>query len=290
MAVAVRAPRDHTVGAWDWKGLPMAFKLALAQCAHPGNGDVLGLVQDWVKRAVLADADMLVFPEGLMTPFEKEPEEYMASAQMLTGGFSRAVDEIIREQGIWTIYTMNEKNLLTEGKPYNTAVVAGPDGNIRDSYRKVHLFDSGDYSESSKMSPGNRIFVPFDVPFCRFGLGICYDLRFPELARKQALDGCDIMIYPSAWVDGPGKVDQWVTLLRARAIENGIYTAGVCRVGDGYIGNSLVASPTGEVLAQAGTGEELLLCRIDINKVKAAQEAIPTLKDRRPELYADEEE
>ena len=260
------------------------FKLALAQCAHPEDGDVLAMADSWADRAQAAGADMLAFPECLMTPYEKEPEEFAASAQTLDGDFSRGMDAMARRHGLWIVYTVNELN-LDGGRPYNTAVVTGSDGIKRARYRKVHLFDAGDYRESSKMSAGDSIFEPTDTPFCRLGLGICYDLRFPELALKQALSGCELIVYPAAWVAGEGKVGQWQTLLRARAIENGMFVAGLCRVGSNCIGNSLVVGPAGETVARAGDGEELLLCEIDPEEVASTRRKMPSLQHRRPDLY-----
>lgn len=262
----------------------MEFTLALAQCAHPEDGDVVGLVDTWARRAKQDGAQLLVFPESLMTPFEQSPEQFAAAAQPLDGPFTQAVDAIAREQGLWMVYTANEQN-SAGGAPFNTAVVVDDAGRRRAFYRKVHLFDVGEYRESSKMSAGDRLFEPLQTPFCRLGLGICYDLRFPELARRQALAGCELLIYPAAWVAGPGKVNQWQTLLKARAIENGIFVAGLSRTGGTYIGESLVAGPDGEVIATAGEGEKLLCCRIDTDAVAATQAAVPSLRHRRPELY-----
>ena len=262
----------------------MGFTLALAQCAHPQDGDVVALVDAWARRAKVEGADLLVFPESLMTPFELSVDEFKAAAQPLDGPFARSCNQVAREQGLWMVYTVNEAN-PAGGAPFNTAVVVDDRGERRGVYRKAHLFDVGSFRESDKMSAGGSIFEPLGTPFCTLGLGICYDLRFPELARKQALAGCELLVYPAAWVDGPGKVEQWQTLLRARAIENGIFVAGLSRTGGVYIGSSMVASPAGEVVALAGAGEELVLCSIDADQVAATQRAVPVLRHRRPELY-----
>ena len=262
----------------------MAFRLALAQCAHRADGDAIALVEDWAGRAADAGADLLAFPESLMTPFELTREQFIAAAEPLDGPFGREVAAIARERGLWMLYCANELN-PSGGAPFNSAVLVDDAGERRAVYRKVHLFDVGDYRESEKMSAGDRIFEPVQTPFCRLGLGICYDLRFPELARKQALAGAQLLLYPAAWVAGPRKVEQWQTLLKARAIENGVYVAGLCRVGDIYSGHSLVAGPTGEVIATAGSEEQLICCEIDPDAVAATQAAVPVLAHRREELY-----
>lgn len=262
----------------------MQLTLALAQCSHPSNGDVVGLVRAWASEAKMRGADLVAFPESLMTPYELPREQFAEAAEPLGGSFTQGVDAVARELGIWIVYTVNETN-PDGGLPYNTAVITDASGERRASYRKTHLFDVGPHRESAKMSAGDKIFEPLETPFGALGLGICYDLRFPELARKQALAGCELLIYPAAWVTGPGKVDQWQTLLRARAIENGIFVAGICRSDKGYVGQSLIVSPTGAILACAGEKDELVLAKIDLSEVAATQAAIPSLAHRRPELY-----
>ena len=262
----------------------MAFTLALAQCAHPQDRDAVALVRRWAQRAKEQDADLLVFPESLMTPFELTTREFIESAEPLGGPFTQAVDAIAREHGLWLAYTVNERN-PAGGNPFNTLVVTDGAGARRAAYRKVHLFDVGKYRESKKMSAGDALPAPLRAPMCTLGLGICYDLRFPELARAQALAGCELLLYPAAWVDGPNKVDQWQTLVKARAIENGMYVAGVSRTGDIYAGHSLVAAPDGSVVAQAGAAEELLVCDIDPARVAATRAAVPSLSHHRPALY-----
>lgn len=257
--------------------------LALAQCAHPADGDVLAQAEHWMRRAQGLHADMLVFPECLMTPYELRPDEFAAAAQPLDGPFGQAIGALARETGLWVVYTANEKN--PEGKPFNTAVICDNAGIRRAAYRKVHLFDVGGYRESDKMSAGDAVFEPIDTPFGRLGLGICYDLRFPELARKQALQGCDVLLYPSAWVAGERKVEQWRTLLAARAIENELFVAGLSRTGGKYAGYSAVIGPRGEVLDSAEDEEALLVAHIDTDIAQAVRLQVPVFEHRRPNAY-----
>ncbi len=260
------------------------FTLALAQCARPADGDVLSQVRHWMARAAGMHADMLVFPECLMTLYELPPEQFDAAAQSLDGPFARAVNALAREHGLWVVYTVNEKN-PDGGKPFNTAVICDSTGELRGAYRKVHLFDVGGYRESDKMSAGDTLFEPIETPFGRIGLGICYDLRFPELARKQALQGCDVLVYPSAWVAGERKVEQWRTLLAARAIENELFVAGLSRTGGKYAGYSAVFGPRGELLDSAEDDETLLLAHIDTGIAQATRLQVPVFEHRRPDIY-----
>ena len=130
-----------------------------------------------------------------------------------------------------------------------------------------------------------ELMQPVSTPFGMLGLAICYDLRFPEVARAAALEGAELMVFPSAWVAGPGKVEQWETLLAARAIENGMFVAGVSGSDEGRIGNSRVYAPDGELLAAGGPGEELVTCAIDLADMARVRNATPSLEHRRVDCY-----
>ncbi len=262
----------------------MKFKLALAQTKHPEDGDVISLVRRCCRLAKESKADIVVFPESLMTRFEESTQSFIEKAQDLEGPFSSAIDQIANELGLWIVYTMNEVNPST-ALPYNTAVVVDSKGRKRGVYRKVHLFDSSSVKESSRMSASNELFEPINTPFGRLGLGICYDLRFPEYARKQVLCGCDVLVYPAAWVDGPFKALQWKTLLQGRAIENELFTIGVCRADEGYVGQSYIFAPNGDTVAETATGECIAIGEIDLDAIAKMRAAIPSLEHRRTDLY-----
>lgn len=262
----------------------MKVTIGLAQTCHPDDGDVVALVERWASDAKRQGVDLLVFPESLMTRYELALGQLEAEAQPLDGPFASAMNDIARHAGLWMVYTVNEKNPSTL-KPFNTAVVVDDGGCVRGAYRKVHLFDAGPHRESDRMSAGDTIFRPIDTPFGKLGVGICYDLRFPELARRQAIEGAEILVYPAAWVDGAGKKRQWETLLAARAIENELFAVGVCRADDGYIGSSLVAAPDGTALVEGGDGEELRLCELDTDELKSLRENMPIFEHRRPDIY-----
>ena len=219
-----------------------------------------------------------------MTPFEKTPDDFAASAQPLEGPFAQAMRQMAREFGLWVVFTMNEEN-SKGGAPYNTAVVVDDQGRLVNRYRKTHLYIAHGLDESQKMSFGKELFPPVETPFCTLGLGICYDLRFPEMARVAALAGADLLVFPTAWVKGPHKLNHWRTLLAARAIENELFVAGCCRPDSNYVGHSLVADPLGNIIAEAGEGSELLVVEIDRDKVVSARDAMPCLEHRRPTLY-----
>ena len=264
----------------------MKMVLGLAQTVHPEDGDAVAVVDRFAAEAAERGVDLLVFPESLMSRYEQDAGAFIREAEPLGGAFSQAVDAIAARYGLWMVYTLNEKN--PAGKPFNTAVVVDSAGEKRGVYRKVHLFDTDFTHESDRMAAGDEFFEPIETPFGKLGLAICYDLRFPEQARAAALRGCDVLVYPAAWVDGKTKADQWRTLLAARAIENELFCVGVSRADAGYIGQSAVANPYGILIACGGPGEELITCEIDVDLRKEVYERMPVFEHRRTDVYSRE--
>ena len=179
---------------------------------------------------------------------------------------------------------------LADGKVANRGLLFGPDGTKICSYDKIHMFDvdldNGEsWRESAVYSPG-AVARMADLPFARLGFAICYDVRFPELFRVQAEAGAQIISVPAAFTRQTGEA-HWETLLRARAIENGVYIVAAAQGGlheDGRetYGHSMIVDPWGRVLASAGgTGEAVVLAEIDTAAVKAAHDKIPNLRNGR---------
>lgn len=178
------------------------------------------------------------------------------------------------------------------GKTYNTAPVVGPDGGIIAAYRKIHLFDSfikggADHQESKVVAPGEEVVVA-DAPMCRVGLTICYDLRFPELYRRLAFAGADIIFTPAAFTMHTGK-DHWLPLLQARAIENLVYVAAPAQFGrhsdsrQSY-GKSAIFDSWGARLATAPDRECVVVADIDLKAQEATRQSLPCLKHAKPWL------
>jgi predicted amidohydrolase len=251
---------------------------------------VLAQARSFAQRAVEAGCRLLVFPENFMWPCKLDAAELMELAEPVDGPFVAGIAGIMREFGLWSVFTMNERN-PEGGRPFNTAVAVDSAGQVLESYRKCHLYDALGVRESDRLAAGSALAQPVRTPFCTIGLQICYDLRFPEPARAAALAGCDLLVYPAAWHVGRCKPEQWEALLRARAIENEIFVAGCCRSGRGFVGRSLVADPMGRMLVQGegGTKEAglnaLLVCDINPQLVDTTRENMPILEHRRPELY-----
>lgn len=201
----------------------------------------------------------------------------------------RAASELARELSIH-LHIGSTAILLADGKIANRAFLFGPDGRKVTSYDKIHMFDvdldNGEsWRESAVYRPGSRAVVA-DLPFARLGFGVCYDVRFPQLFRAEALAGAEILTTPAAFTRQTGEA-HWEVLLRARAIENGAFVisaaqAGVHEDGRETFGHSMIVDPWGKVLASAGgTGEAVVIADIDTGAVKAARAKIPNLKNAR---------
>jgi predicted amidohydrolase len=180
--------------------------------------------------------------------------------------------------------------LLDDGKVANRGLLFGPDGDLVTRYDKIHMFDvdldNGEsWRESATYRPGDEARVA-DLPFGRMGFAICYDVRFPQLFRAEALAGAEIMTLPAAFTRQTGEA-HWEVLIRARAIENGAFVIAAAQAGlheDGRetYGHSMIVDPWGRVLAAAGaTGESVIMAEIDLGEVAAARRKIPNLRNSR---------
>lgn len=176
------------------------------------------------------------------------------------------------------------------GRPANTLYYFERSGSIAATYRKAHLFTL--FGENKHMEPGNSI-VAADTELGRIGCSICYDLRFPELFRKCALEGALLQVLPAAFPHP--RLAHWQTLVRARAIENQVYVVATNQCGteeqdlpEGsahYFGHSMVVDPWGEILLEAGESEGVHVVNIDIGRVAETRRRLAVFEDRRPELY-----
>ncbi|MDY6931139.1 MAG: carbon-nitrogen family hydrolase [Halobacteriota archaeon] len=225
-------------------------------------------------------ASFICLPELFMTGFDYD--YIKANSRGIPNKITEVLGEKAKKSGIY-ILSGSIPEMVGEDI-YNTAVLFGRDGKIIGKYSKIHLF--GQMGEKSNFTHGGDVRV-FDTDFGRIGVTICYDLRFPELFRKQSVMGAKIIFVPSEFPDP--KLDHWRTLLKARAIENQIYVMGVNRVGKDeqstFFGHSMVIGPRGTIMTEASDGEEIISAEIDIGKVGEVRERTFYLGDRRCELY-----
>ena len=170
---------------------------------------------------------------------------------------------------------------------YNSAAVISPKGELLGKYRKIHLFSAGLVREEKCFTPGAHL-INIDIDGIKWGLMICYDLRFPELSLQLTLKGTDVLALCASWPRI--RINHWKVLTRARAIDNQIFLVGANRTGsDGGLdfgGSSCLIDPFGEVLTEAGENEErLLVAELDKNRVDYARNRLPVMKHRREDLY-----
>jgi predicted amidohydrolase len=229
-----------------------------------------------------AGADLVVLPE-LWPVGAFAADDFAAEAEQVAGGATaRAMGAAARDAGVWLhAGSIVERDAAQPGGPlYNTSLVFSPDGEVHAAYRKIHRFGF-DRGEAALMSAGERI-VTVRHPQAVLGLATCYDLRFPELFRLLVDAGAELLVVPAGWP--ARRLAHWRLLVQARAVESQAYvlacgTAGT-HAGVEQGGHSMVVDPWGEVLAEAGLGEEVLSVELDPSRVGATRAEFPVLRDR----------
>ncbi|MFF5472474.1 carbon-nitrogen family hydrolase [Streptomyces achromogenes] len=223
-------------------------------------------------------ADLVVLPE-LWTTGAFAYEEFGREAEPLEGPTYEVMAEAASDAGVW-LHAGSIPERDPEGTLYNTSLVFSPSGELVAAYRKIHRFGF-DKGEAVLMGAG-RDLVTVRLPDTTIGVATCYDLRFPELFRALVDAGAETLVVPAGWPER--RRAHWTLLARARAVENQAFvlacgTAGT-HAGVPQAGHSIVVDPWGEVLAEAGPGEEVLTVDIDPAKPAATREQFPALKDR----------
>lgn len=240
--------------------------------------------RDAVLRAADAGAGLVVLPEyaSAFDPRGVGPD----LAEALDGPFVTALCEVAARTGATVVAGTVEPG-TEASRARNTVVAVGPAG-VLGAYRKVHLYDAFGQRESERLEAGDPAAAPLvvDVGDVRLGVLTCYDLRFPESARRLVDAGATAIAVPAAWASGEHKADHWATLLRARAIESTAYVLGATQRGWGVTGAPAVVDPVGVVLAGVpGTvgddGPDVAAADLDASLVAAVRERNPSLANRR---------
>jgi len=275
--------------------------VALAQ-QRPGDDLVLNVkrAEEAVRSAAERGAEVVCLQELFRTPYfpELEHTERFELAEAIPGATSETLCELARELRVVLIAPLFERRAA--GVYHNSAIVIDVDGAIVGQYRKMHIPDDPGFHEKFYFSPGDLGFRAFDTAKGRIGVLICWDQWFPEAARLVALDGAEILFYPSAiaWLDGESaeeraaQHDSWIAIQRGHAIANGVFVAAVNRVGQQgkleFWGSSFVCDPQGRLLAQAPRdSEDLLIVDCPLERVEEQRRAWPFLRDRRIDAYGD---
>ncbi|MGX8796707.1 carbon-nitrogen hydrolase family protein [Fusibacter sp. JL298sf-3] len=250
------------------------------------NLDTVSRVLETLKAE---NIDMLVLPEMFVCPYDIEL--FANFAQKEEGEVWKALSNLAKTYGIFLVGGSVPES--ADGHLYNTSYVFDPMGKEVAKHRKIHLFDVSvtggqHFKESEVLSAGVEPTV-FQTPFGKVGLAICYDFRFPELARLMVDAGAEILVIPAAFnmTTGPS---HWEILFRTRALDNQVYTIGVAparREQASYVswGHSIVVSPWGETVEQLGAEEGVLVADLDLSQVQSVRKSLPLLKHRRLDVY-----
>lgn len=263
-------------------------KIAIAQIeSSTDKQDNLRKAFAFIQEAKQKNAELIAFPEFLMafSPSTQGADELTIIAESADGPFVSSLRNAAKAAGIAVVATIYE-NSTTPNRVFDTAMWIDGQGNIAEVYRKLHLYDAFGFKESDKFHPGADVPQPVSSGESQFGILICYDLRFPEMARMLVLQGANVLIAPSGWVQGDLKVEHWQTMIKARALENGCYVVAPDQTGNIYIGRSMIVDPLGRTIIDLGEKERLEVVEIDLNLVNDTREKLPLLKNRRTDVYA----
>lgn len=230
-------------------------------------------------EAARRGSHVVVFPELWSTGYALERSREFADP--LNAGVFNHISTVATQNKISIVGSVMEKRGT---EVWNSAPFFAPTGRMMGVYRKIHLFRL--MREDVYLQPGQSPLI-LDLPWGKTGMAICYDLRFPELFRRYALEGAQMVIIPAEWP--LERIDHWRTLLQARAIENQCYIIATNACGETgntvFGGHSMVVDPWGKILIEAGEEPGLFTVEIDLSRVEQIRARIPVFEDRRPELY-----
>ncbi len=285
---------------------PDKFSVGLVQMhCSPDPDDNLSRAIAHIRDAARQGAQVVCLPELFRTQYfcQREDAALFDLAESIPGPTTDALAKVALELKIAIVASIFERR--APGVYHNTAALVGSDGSLKGIYRKMHIPDDPLYYEKFYFTPGDLGFKAFDSGFGKVGTLICWDQWYPEGARLTALQGANILFYPTAigWhpaekeQHGAAQRDAWRTIQRAHAIANGVFVAAVNRVGhempaDGsgqgieFWGSTFLADPFGAVIAEASTNkEEIITAEIDLGRVEEIRQHWPFLRDRRVDAY-----
>lgn len=283
------------------------YNIALVQVSLNGKPEEnLKKCSDWVRKAASQGADVVCLPE-LYSSFyfcQSENVDYFDLAEPLQGVSHTAFCELAKELNVVIIVPFFEKRM--SGVYHNSAYIIDKDGRQAGLYRKMHIPDDPSYYEKFYFTPGDLGFQAIDTQVGKIGILICWDQWYPEGARLTAMQGAEVLFYPTAigWHPhekekyGQKQYDAWMTVQRGHAVANGIYVAACNRIGYEqpepekagiqFWGASFIAGPQGEILAQASHDqEEIIMAEVDMDYMEDVRRNWPFLRDRRIDAYGD---
>jgi len=266
-----------------------SFRVAVVQMkSSQHKAENLSVALEYTSFAADKDANAVLFPEFLMaySPEHQDAKELVSMAEsVINGKFVTALRRAAKKNNITIVATIYEKSEKNNQRVYDTAIIINSTGKISSVYRKLHLYDALGFRESLKFVAGDKINKPVTLGTTKVGIMICYDIRFPEMSRILVGNGANTLVAPSAWVHGILKEEHWLTMLKARAIENGAFVIAPDQVGNIYSGRSLVIDPFGVVLLDMGNKQGVDIVDIDMSRVRGVRETLPLLENRRTDVY-----
>jgi N-carbamoylputrescine amidase len=280
---------------------PTAIRAALVQPAiGPDPAQNLARAEQSVRESARLGARLVCLPELFRTHYFPQVEEAacMDLAEPLDGQTAKRMAPLAAELGVVIVAPIFERRAA--GVYHNSALIFDADGSRAGLYRKMHIPDDPGFYEKFYFAPGDLGFHAIDTAVGRIGVLICWDQWFPEGARLLALDGAELILYPTAigWGDRETETeraaqrDAWITVQRGHAIANGVFVAAANRIGREanltFWGSSFACDPQGRMLAQSPVDkEDLLLVDLDRRRIEEQRRGWPYLRDRRVDAYAD---
>lgn len=267
------------------------YKIAAIQLDSKANkGENLDKIERMIAEAALQNVKLISLPEVMNIIAEDNAPEAVES---IPGYTTDRLVAMAKKYGMW-IHGGSIREENNGHKPYNTTVLISSAGEMITKYRKIHLFDveidgGPNIKESDRIKAGSEI-VTAKTELGTLGFSICYDIRFPEIYRLMALSGAQVIFTPANFTYTTGEA-HWESILRCRAIENGCYIVAAAQCGEKprfrAYGNSMIVDPWGKIIARKGDNEEgMLIADIDLNSVKSCREQIPSIHNRREDVYS----
>ncbi len=251
-----------------------------------------------IETAAAEGAQVVCLQELFYGPYPCQAEDHRMFdwAEPLDGPTVGQLADVARQHRLVLVVPFFERR--APGLYHNTVVVLDADGSLAGHYRKMHIPDDPLFYEKFYFAPGDQGFRPIDTRYARLGVGICWDQWYPEAARLFALAGAEILLYPTAiaWIDeekeafGGGQHQAWQTMMRSHAIANGLWLGAPNRVGREerleFWGGSFIASPRGEVVAEAPHDtEQIVTADCQLDEIDLVRTHWPFLRDRRIDAY-----
>lgn len=265
----------------------MSTKLKISVGQFPAIEDKsanLTAIRDIAKQASEEGVRLLILPEAAMYHrVDSSVAEGVAAAETIDGPFATEIKRLSKEYGLFISAGMSKKAPgQDDAERALNILLLVDDGEIIAEYEKIHLYDAFSVKESDSITPGDDLPPVIEIDGVKVGFAICYDLRFPELFRLLVDQGAEVIALSAAWVKGIVKEDHWLTLLKARAIENTSYVFASGEVGPKSVGRSAIFDPMGLQLGDAGEKKlAVISANAELERVRSVRETLPSVANRR---------